>query len=216
MVMMFHMKLSIVALIVLSVSSFATSAVDLSQAQEHAAHMDRYGDAVNNGYEEAKHSQGRDADAMIDTVNGIDSERAQASADLNSAEQAAANAAAQSVANYGTKGNPNLNPQVNNYGTKNNPGLVSQVNPNKNPQAPVYSGTSIRPATGVTVPGYVVSKHPPFAGESWSNGRGTNSGSHDHSGTGNGSNNAANSNSAHGLGGGDHIGGGRSGGGYHY
>lgn len=214
--MVFHMKLSIVSLIILTASSFTASAVDLSQAQEHAAHMDRYGDAVNNGYEDAKNSQGRDADSMVDTVNGIDSERAQASADLNSAEQAAANAAAQSVANYGTKGNPSLTSQVNNYGTKNNPGLVSQVNPTNNTQTPIYSGTSTRPATGVNVPGYVVTKHPPFAGDAWSNHNNHNNGTHEHAGTGNGENNAANSNSAHGLGGGDHIGGGRSGGGYHY
>lgn len=213
MVMVFHMKLSIVSLIVLSVSSFAVNASDLAQAQEAVSHADRFASSIDSRPEGSAGMRG-DSQDNFGAIAGAD--RAQANADLNSAEQAAANAQAQSVANYGTKGNPNLNPQVNNYGTKNNPGLVSQVDPNKNPQTPVYSGISTRPATGVTVSGYVVSKHPSFAGESWSNGRGANNGSHDHSGTGNGSNNAANSNSSHGLGGGDHIGGGRSGGGYHY
>lgn len=64
--------------------------------------------------------------------------------------------------------------------------------------------------------GYVVTQHPPFAGEGWSNRSGYAGDSDSHGGRGNGENNAANSNSAHGLGGGDHIGGGRSGGGYHY
>ena len=221
MVMVFHMKLSIVSLIVLSVSSFTASAVDLSQAQEAYSHADRMNDSMVGSYRAAQHANGTlNAPHEEAMAKQAGADLAQAGKDLSAAEhqsQADANAAAQSVANYGTKGNPNLNPQVNNYGTKNNPGLVSQVNPNKNPQTPVYSGISTRPATIATsVPGYVVSKHPPFAGESWSNGRGANNGSHDHSGTGNGSNNAANSNSSHGLGGGDHIGGGRSGGGYHY
>lgn len=183
MVMVFHMKLSIISLIVLSVSSFAANAMSVSQAQKN---VDAAEAGIQAAHDFAIHNTGQGHKGMhrdVHIMNVAATHRAQAYADLRTAQENAANAVMaqhqQDIKNYGIKGNPNL---------------VSQVN----------------------VPGYVVSKHPPFAGESWSNGRGANNGSHDHSGTGNGSNNAANSHSAHGLGGGDHIGGGRSGGGYHY
>jgi|GEM_PF-3270908 len=145
-----------------------------------------------------------------------------------------AKAAAESIANYGRKGNPNLTAQY-----------------SQSTQQVDYSGTSTRPATGsinvaastlspstkvsATVNGKTVST---TAGElakvapqiqvsiphvdaiinspvHSSNGHDKSNNSSEH-GTGNGGNNAANTNSAHGLGGGDHIGGGRSGGGFHY
>lgn len=194
MVMVFHMKLSIVSLFVIaSVCSFGANAMSVTDAAKNVANAEHAYDAAQRNYNNAAHQMGNGVNGSTaqNIMNHAAANRAQAYADQQSAEMENQSNVAhfhqiqkqqqqqQSIANYGIKGNPNLTPQVN-------------------------------------VPGYVVSKHPPFAGESWSNGRGANNGSHDHSGTGNGSNNAANSNSSHGLGGGDHIGGGRSGGGYHY
>ena len=181
MVMVFHMKRSIVAFIVLSVVSASCVAGQFDDAEKSADTARAIASRADSNKESAVSAFNDPAGQKISTQQFVGAVNADnvAHENLTKAESKVSGTA--------------LRNQI----TEQQKSLISN------------------PVT-TTQPGYVFSKHPPFAGESWSNGRGTNSGSHDHSGTGNGSNNAANSNSAHGLGGGDHIGGGRSGGGYHY
>lgn len=205
--MVFHMKSFVTITIIFSVFSFSTYAMDVRHAEmnvvaaEAGVHV-----ASDNRYE--SHNQNHTMQTDRDAMNAAGAALAQAHSDLNVAHEEEDNAAAAKHAE-----------QVSNYGTKGNPNLVSQINPSTNATTPVYNGVSQRPATvtqPTTPPGYVVTAHPPFAGEAWGNHTNQGRRSENHGGRGNGGNNAANSNSAHGLGGGDHIGGGRSGGGYHY
>lgn len=87
------MKNTMLALLVMS--SFSTVAADLSQAQEAVSHTDRYSDSINNRPEGSAGVRGDSQDTM---GAAIGAERAQAHADLNSAQTVSQNRAANMAA----------------------------------------------------------------------------------------------------------------------
>ena len=186
MVVVFQMKVSIVTAVILS--AFSSFAANATSVAQ-AEHNYDVAQRNYSAFERANGGTamgGSTAEAIMNRTGEV---RAQAYADA----RVAAEAEKAEQSRYGVKGDRNL---------------TSQVNKDSNPAQ--ITKTSQRPA------GYVVTVHPPFAGETWGNHSDNSAGSENHGGRGNGGNNAANSNSAHGLGGGSNIGGGRSGGGFHY
>lgn len=121
---------------------------------------------------------------------------------------------AESIANYGVKGNPNLVSQVTTDTRKTTINVsAGSLKPNTQvyTSAGIVPASSLPPTTQVAVPYNSV-----FTKTVRGDANHKDKNSHSEHGTGNGGNNAANSHSAHGLGGGDHIGGGHSGGSFHY
>ncbi|AFJ46428.1 hypothetical protein [Shimwellia blattae] len=194
--------------------SFSVNAMDVSQAREAVAHAERNYSAAEGSYKNEAHWSGSGVvgSAAEAQMNSAAAARAQAYADLRSAEQQA-QAPSLSAKTPVTGSMAAITPGVKTHPAETINVAAATLAPSAKVQTAqgIVSAGSLPADTQVAV-AFNSAFHTPVKGGSAQ----ARDGGHAEHGTGNGANNAASSRSAHGLGGGEHVGGGRSGGGFHY
>lgn len=199
------MNIQVLTLTMTAVVSLSVNAMDVSQAQEAVSHAERnYSSAWasynSEVYQSGSGVVGSNPETQLNNAGAI---RAQAYADLRSAEQEQQSKFSNHSAGMivGETANSTINVAASTLTpstkVKTDKGIVSVGSLPKNAQVTVAFNSAF---TTPTKNGHAHSSDPGYS---------------EH-GTGNGANNAANTHSAQGLGGSESIGGGHSGGGYHY